>query len=101
MSAGLRYATLASQLDGFALANMASLPHISVAGACATGTHGSGTGSLATAVSAVELVTATGDLVRLDRTDERFPGSVLALGALGGDALRGSYYWVGHVRPLH
>ncbi|HUC56564.1 MAG TPA: FAD-binding protein, partial [Streptosporangiaceae bacterium] len=62
ISAGVRYGELGTRLDqaGYALANLASLPHISVAGACATGTHGSGysTGSLATQVAAIELVTA-------------------------------------------
>ena len=57
----VRYGELAVRLeaDGFALHNLASLPHISVAGACATATHGSGnrSGNLATAVAgaAVEL----------------------------------------------
>ena len=43
---------------GWALATMASLPHISVAGAVATGTHGSGDGtrSLAAAVAGLELI---------------------------------------------
>ena len=85
VSAGLRYGELAVELDGAgrALANLASLPHITVAGACATGTHGSGdaNGSLATAVEAMEMVTADGDLVTVDRTAE--PGTVVALGALG------------------
>ena len=82
---GIRYGELTGKLHaaGYALHNLGSLPHISVAGACATGTHGSGTGSLATAVRAVELVTASGDTLRLDRADARFPGSVVALGALG------------------
>ena len=37
------YAEVAAQLHerGWALPNMGSLPHISLAGACATGTHGS------------------------------------------------------------
>jgi alditol oxidase len=89
VSAGLTYAGLAPYLHarGFALRNMASLPHISVAGACATGTHGSGntTGNLATAVSAIEMVTASGDLVTLSRASNpaEFPGAVVALGALG------------------
>ncbi|TCO55235.1 D-arabinono-1,4-lactone oxidase [Actinocrispum wychmicini] len=85
VSAGLRYAEIASHVDGFALANMASLPHISVAGACATATHGSGVGngSLATAVSALEMVTATGETVTLSRGDPDFDGAVVALGALG------------------
>jgi alditol oxidase len=56
-----------------------------VAGACATGTHGSGNrvGNLATSVAALELVTADGSLVTIDRDDARFPGTVVALGALG------------------
>jgi len=84
---GATYAEVAPVLQehGLALHNLASLPHISVAGACATGTHGSGRalGSLATAVCAVELVTAAGDLVRIDEGDADFGGAVVSLGALG------------------
>lgn len=89
VGAGLTYGELAVQLNaaGRALHNLASLPHISVAGACATGTHGSGdrNGNLATAVSAVEMVTADGDLLTASRDGDpdRFPGTVLSLGALG------------------
>lgn len=72
---------------GRALPNLASLPHISVAGACATGTHGSGDANptLASAVSAMELVTADGGLLAVSRAADpgRFPGMVVALGALG------------------
>ncbi len=70
---------------GLALANTGSLPHISVAGACATGTHGSGVANqcLAACVAAVTLVTSAGDLVTLDRVDPRFDGAVLALGRIG------------------
>lgn len=85
ISAGVRYAELAAALDarGFALANLASLPQITVAGAVATGTHGSGNrnGALATSVAGLELVTADGDLVTIG--PEEFKGSVVALGALG------------------
>ncbi|MFI5756721.1 FAD-binding protein [Streptomyces sp. NPDC051569] len=84
---GLRFAefTEAVHRAGLALHNLGSLPHISVAGACATGTHGSGVGngSLATAVRALELVTADGELLSLDRSDEDFAGAVVALGAAG------------------
>lgn len=87
VSAGVRYGELSTYLQshGYALRNLASLPHISVAGAISTGTHGSGTanGSLATAVTALDIVTASGDLLHLDRTDPRFPGAVVSLGALG------------------
>ncbi|MEV0570643.1 FAD-binding protein [Dactylosporangium sp. NPDC050588] len=87
VAGGVRYGELATFLDaeGHALHNLGSLPHISVAGAVATGTHGSGAtlGSLATAVAGVELVTAGGELVRLERGDPDFAGSVVALGALG------------------
>ncbi|SFR71874.1 xylitol oxidase [Agromyces sp. CF514] len=87
VSAGLRYGEVAEALEreGWALANLASLPHISVAGAVATGTHGSGDaiGSLATQVAALELVTADGSLLRLRRGDPDFDGAVVALGALG------------------
>ncbi|WP_374970358.1 D-arabinono-1,4-lactone oxidase [Terrabacter sp. BE26] len=73
------------QAEGWALANLASLPHISVAGALATGTHGSGVanGSLATAVAALEIVGANGELRTVRRGDPDFHASVVSLGALG------------------
>ncbi|MFJ5058996.1 FAD-binding protein [Streptomyces nigra] len=87
VSGGTRYAELARAVHthGLALPNMASLPHISVAGSVATGTHGSGVGngSLASAVREVELVTAGGSVVRIGRDDPRFGGAVTSLGALG------------------
>ena len=87
VSAGLRFGELTGTLhrSGFALHNLGSLPHISVAGACATGTHGSGVGnrSLAGAVRALELVTADGAIVTLERGDADFAGAVVSLGALG------------------
>ncbi|MEU1202492.1 FAD-binding protein [Streptomyces sp. NPDC005813] len=87
VSGGVRYAELARRVHehGLALHNMASLPHISVAGSVATGTHGSGVtnGSLASAVREVELVTADGTTVTIGRDDTRFDGAVTALGALG------------------
>ncbi|MCX5401917.1 D-arabinono-1,4-lactone oxidase [Streptomyces sp. NBC_00102] len=87
VSAGLRFGDLAAPLheSGFALHNLGSLPHISVAGACATGTHGSGVGnrSLAGAVRAVEIVRADGSLTTLERGHPDFPGAVVSLGALG------------------
>jgi xylitol oxidase len=87
VSAGTRYGELGARLQasGLALHNLGSLPHISVAGACSTGTHGSGVRNknLSSAVSAVELVTAGGDLVTFRRGDPEFGGAVLALGALG------------------
>ncbi|MCY4672920.1 MAG: FAD-binding protein [Bacteroidetes bacterium] len=85
----MRYGELIPFLDerGVALHNLASLPHISVAGACATATHGSGIaqGNLATAVQGMEIVTASGELVSLSReTDgQRFAGAVVGLGSLG------------------
>ena len=86
-SAGLRYGDLATRLQarGWALHNLASLPHISVAGAVATGTHGSGdrNGNLATAVAAIEFIDGRGELVRLSRMDADFDGAVVSLGALG------------------
>jgi xylitol oxidase len=85
--AALRYGDLARILDaeGLALHNLASLPHITVAGAVATATHGSGVGNgnLATAVAALEFVTSAGEIVRAQRGDPEFDGMVVALGALG------------------
>jgi xylitol oxidase len=87
VSSGLRYAEVATRLHaaGRALRNLGSLPHITVAGAVATGTHGSGdrNGSLAAAVSAIELVTASGELLTATRTEDSFDGLVVALGACG------------------
>ncbi|MEU8423009.1 FAD-binding protein [Micromonospora sp. NPDC048835] len=87
VSGAMRYGDLARQLhtQGYALANLASLPHISVAGAVATATHGSGQthGNLASAVAGLELVTADGDLLRVDRDTDTFAGMVVGLGALG------------------
>ncbi|MEU3253579.1 FAD-binding protein [Streptomyces sp. NPDC006997] len=84
---GVRYAELARAVHahGLALPNMASLPHISVAGSVATGTHGSGVGNgpLSAAVRSVELVTGDGTTVAVGRGEERFGGAVTALGALG------------------
>ncbi|MEU9592683.1 FAD-binding protein [Streptomyces sp. NPDC048193] len=84
---GVRYAELARLVHarGLALPNMASLPHISVAGSVATGTHGSGVanGPLASVVREVELVTADGTTVTVARGEERFGGAVTSLGALG------------------
>ena len=81
------YAQLAVALEAedLALANMASLPHISVAGAIATGTHGSGDrlGNLATSVRAVRLLTSEGEEIEIGVSDRRFPGVVIHLGALG------------------
>ncbi|MFD1503619.1 FAD-binding protein, partial [Streptosporangium lutulentum] len=89
VGAGVRYGELSRWLhgEGYALHNLGSLPHISVAGACATATHGSGVGNgnLATAVSGLELVTADGEIVVLSREKDgdRFAGAVVGLGALG------------------
>lgn len=89
VGAGVRYGTLAPYIDkqGYALHNLASLPHITVAGAIATATHGSGVtnGNLSTAVSALEIVTADGDLIHLSRANDgdKFRSAVVNLGALG------------------
>ena len=85
--AGMSYGTLGRflQARGWALHNLGSLPHISVAGACATGTHGSGATnqSLAASVCGIDMVTADGDVVHVGDSDPQFHGAVVALGALG------------------
>ncbi len=87
VSGGLRYGDVAERLqaEGWALGNLASLPHISVAGAIATGTHGSGdrNRSLAGSVAGVELLMADGAIRWFRRGDTEFPGVVVSLGALG------------------
>ncbi|MDE0143757.1 MAG: FAD-binding protein [Caldilineaceae bacterium] len=88
-NAGITYGELCTRLnaEGMALHNTASLPHISVAGACSTATHGSGdgNGNLATAVVGLEMVTADGELksLTLEKDREEFEGSVVSLGGLG------------------
>ena len=83
----LKYGELVEVLnrEGVALHNLASLPHISVAGAVATGTHGSGDaiGNLATAVAGLEIVTSDGSLLTAKRGDPDFDGLVVGLGAVG------------------
>jgi xylitol oxidase len=89
VGSGVRYGTLAPYIDqqGYALHNLASLPHITAVGACATATHGSGVknGNLSTAVSGMEIVTADGQVLQLSKAKDgdNFLGSVVNLGALG------------------
>jgi alditol oxidase len=86
---GISYRELTEQLNaaGFALRSMASLPHLSVAGAVATATHGSGdaNGNLASVVSGLELITAGGSIrtLRRDTAAEEYRGCVVGLGSLG------------------
>ncbi|SDD83349.1 xylitol oxidase [Paenibacillus sp. UNCCL117] len=85
---GIRYGELAGYLHAnrYALHNLASLPHITIAGACATGTHGSGdrNGNLATVVRSVEMVTASGEAVVYTRGEQpEADGAIVNLGALG------------------
>jgi xylitol oxidase len=86
-NAALKYGELVETLgaEGVALHNLASLPHISIAGAVATATHGSGdtNGSLATAVRSLELVTSDGEIIETSRGEPDFDGVVVGLGALG------------------
>jgi alditol oxidase len=86
-NAALKYGELVQKLneEGVALHNLASLPHISVAGAVATATHGSGetNGNLATAVVGLELVTSGGEIMEISRGEHYFDGLVVGLGALG------------------
>ena len=84
---GVKYGHLVKTLndEGVALHTLASLPHISVAGAVATATHGSGVtcGNLATAVAGLEIVTSGGEIIRASRGNPDFDGLVVGLGALG------------------
>jgi xylitol oxidase len=86
-NAALKYGELVQTLsaEGVALHNLASLPHISVAGAVATATHGSGetNGNLATAVVGLEFVTSAGEIIEASRGEPDFDGLVVGLGALG------------------
>ena len=89
VGAGVTYGKLAPWIDaqGFAVHNLASLPHISVVGGCATGSHGSGihNGNLSTAVTAFEFINGKGEIVTLSRASapDLFEGAVIGIGALG------------------
>jgi xylitol oxidase len=88
VEAGVKYGDLAVYLhkEGYALHNLASLPHISVGGSIATATHGSGVGNgnLATQVEALEFINANGQLITLSKDDgDEFFAAVVGLGALG------------------
>ena len=88
VSAGLKYGEVAEELhkNGWALHNLASLPHISIAGAIATGTHGSGSnnGILATAVKSFDVVLADGSFRNINSSDgDLFYGGVIGLGLIG------------------
>lgn len=89
VGAGVKYGQLGPYLDqrGFALHNLASLPHIGVPGACTTATHGSGehNGNLSTAVAAIEFVTAGGDVAKfsVETNAREFKGVIVGLGAIG------------------
>lgn len=87
VGAAVTYAALADALnsEGLALSNLASLPHISVAGAVTTATHGSGDreGNLATSVLGLQLVTGIGEVIDAAQGDDRFEGIVVSLGKLG------------------
>jgi alditol oxidase len=87
VGAGTSYGALAAWLQdrGWALGNLGSLPHISIAGATATGTHGSGSGNrvLPAAMAGMEYVAADGELRHADRSTPGFDGMVVGLGAFG------------------
>jgi len=88
VSGGVSYGELCRALEqsGLAIHNLASLPHISVAGAIQTGTHGSGVHnqSLAGEVQSIEMVRPSGEVRTLTRADgDDFLASVVGLGALG------------------
>ncbi|MDD7834400.1 MULTISPECIES: D-arabinono-1,4-lactone oxidase [Paenarthrobacter] len=87
VNGSISYGALGRALEeqGYAIHNLASLPHISVVGAIQTGTHGSGVNnpSLAAAVVGIDLVRASGDLVTLTADDDEFLASVVGVGALG------------------
>lgn len=72
---------------GLAMRNMGDIDRQTVAGATSTGTHGTGLafGGLATQITAVALVTAAGELVRISESENAglLPAVRLAVGALG------------------
>jgi L-gulonolactone oxidase len=72
---------------GLALSNLGDIDRQTIAGATSTGTHGTGVryGSIAAAIVGLEIVTATGDVVRCSATEEPeiFACARVGLGVLG------------------
>lgn len=89
VEAGVCYGMLPLFLEGIgrALPNLASLPHIAVAGACATATHGSGDAlkCLAASVVGLKIVNAVGEVEehRRGQAGVPFEAMVVAMGGLG------------------
>jgi len=87
VGAGTTYGAIAAWLQerGWALANLASLPHISIAGAVATGTHGSGSRNrvLSASVAGLDYVDADGEVRHAGRSGPDFDGMAVGLGAFG------------------
>jgi xylitol oxidase len=86
---GIKYGELAPYLHqhGWALHNLASLPHISVGGSITTATHGSGVknGNLSSGVTGLEVVIADGSVVHFSKAadPEKLNAVVVSLGAIG------------------
>jgi FAD/FMN-containing dehydrogenase len=84
---GMRLRDLSAVLlrSGLSLPIVGSIQAQTVAGAIATGTHGSSLthGNLASLVTAVRLVTGTGELLDIGPDDPRLDGVRVHLGALG------------------
>lgn len=87
VGAGTRLRDLNRELDalGLALPNLGDIDHQTIAGAIATGTHGTGLGLLgiAAAVVGVELATPAGQVLRCTPGDGTFEAARINLGALG------------------
>ena len=87
MGAGTRLRDLNRALDalGVALPNLGDIDAQTIAGAIATGTHGTGLGlyGIAAAVVGVEIATASGEVLRCVPGDGTFEAARINLGALG------------------
>lgn len=85
--AGWSYSKIVAELEaqGVALPNLASLPHVSIAGATATGTHGSGDTNqvMAACMSGIELVDGEGELRTIDSGHPDLKALSVGLGAFG------------------
>jgi L-gulonolactone oxidase len=84
---GTRLEEITAALDarGLAMPILGSIAKQTIAGAIATGTHGSSLrhGNLASLVTQLRLVTPRGDVLDLDASDPRFAAARVHLGALG------------------
>jgi L-gulonolactone oxidase len=88
VQAGIRLKELIHNLalDGLGMKNLGSITEQSIAGAISTGTHGTGLrlGNISSSIVGMNLVTGTGDLLKIKESDtDLLDAARVSIGALG------------------